>query len=146
MSTANEFVLDASMALAWCFPDERAPRPKSVMDALAMTRAFVPSLWPLEIANALLIGERRGRSTQADTGNWIAFLKALPISIDLETHDRVWTDALNLGRLWNLSVHDASYLELALRGGCPLATLDCRLQAVANSVGVPKFEPAGGAV
>ena len=141
MATVNEFILDSSMALAWCFADERNPEADAIAAKFPHISAFVPPLWPLEIANALLIGERRGRSTQADTGRWIAFLRALPIAIDAETNDRVWSDTLNLGRVWGLSAYDAAYLELALRRGSPLATLDTRLQAVADSAGVPRFRP-----
>ena len=141
MSVLKEFVLDSSMALAWCFADESNPKADAIGARCPRISAFVPSLWPLEIANALLMGERRGRSTQADTAKWIAFLRSLPIAVDLETNERVWGDTLNLGRVWNLSAYDAAYLELALRRGCPLATLDSRLQAAANSAGVPKFEP-----
>ena len=60
-------VIDASIASAWCFPDERRPYSQDVLNSLDRARAWVPSLWPLELANALLMGERRKRSTEADT-------------------------------------------------------------------------------
>src|SRR5205809_6091397 len=93
--TPAAFVLDGSVALAWCFPDEKAPYPQAVLDSLAAATAFVPSLWHLEVANALLMGERRKRSTESDTGNCLGFLKALPITVDDETSARAWSDVLH---------------------------------------------------
>ena len=58
----KSFVLDCSVALAWCFPDEKAAAPQAVLDSLTDARAIVPSLWHLEVGNSLLVGERRGRS------------------------------------------------------------------------------------
>lgn len=117
------FVLDGSVALAWCFPDEDEPYAQSVLDSLASATALVPSLWHLEVANPLLMGERRKRSTEADTATWLGFLTALPITVDEETHLRAWGDVLRLARTHALTVYDADYLELAVREGLPLATL-----------------------
>jgi len=136
-----EFVLDGSIALAWCFPDEKAPYPQAILDSLDQARAVVPSLWPLEVGNALLMGERRKRSTQADTSNWLSFLNALPITVDDEKSARAWTDVLNLARLHGLTAYDAAYLELALRRSLPLASLDDRLKDAAKAVGVPLYKP-----
>src|SRR5260370_39225007 len=111
----EEFVLDGSVTLAWCFPDEKAAYPQAVLDSLARARAVVPSLWPLEVGNAWLVGERRKRCTQADTTHWIGFLKPLPISVEDETTARAWGDILTLARTHGLSAYDAAYLELALR-------------------------------
>jgi predicted nucleic acid-binding protein len=138
---ADEFVLDGSVALAWCFPDEKAPYPQAVLDSLSEARAVVPSLWPLEVGNSLLVGERRKRSTQADTVNWLGFLVSLPIAVEDEAIGRAWGDVLNLARAHNLSAYDAAYLELALRRGLPLATLDDQLKAAARAVGVAPFSP-----
>src|SRR5262245_28531596 len=129
MSRKESFVLDSSVSLAWCYPDEKAPYPQDVLDALSSGEAIVPCLWPLEVANALLVGERRKRSTQADTTNWIRFLNSLPITSDEETMARTWSDILSLARERDLSVYDAAYLELALRRGLPLATLDDKLRS-----------------
>src|SRR5512135_424260 len=102
---------------------------------------LVPRLWHLEIANVLLVGERRGRCTQADTTAWLSFLSGLPIVVDVATEAHAWTDALALGRQHGLSAYDAAYLELALREGIPLATLDARLEAAALAVGVARYQP-----
>jgi predicted nucleic acid-binding protein len=50
-------------------------------------------------------------------------------------------ETLHLARLHNLSLYDAAYLELAVRRGLPLATLDDKLKGTAAAVGVPEFEP-----
>jgi predicted nucleic acid-binding protein len=102
-------------------------------------RAFVPSIWPLEVANALWVGERRKRCTQADTLAWTGFLQSLPIIVDEETARRAWGEVLALARLESLSVYDATYLELALRLELPLATLDSKLSAAAGRIGVSMF-------
>ena len=137
----DELALDCSVALAWCFPDEKAPYPQAVLDALAEAHALVPPLWPLEVGNALLVGERRKRSTQADTTNWLAFLQALPISVDEESMAWAWSSVVGLARAHNLSAYDAAYLELALRRGLPLATLDNKLKAAAAAVGLAEYRP-----
>jgi predicted nucleic acid-binding protein len=138
---AEEFVLDGSVAMAWCFHDEKDPYADAIAGLFPGIQAFVPSLWPLEVANALLMGERRKRSTQADTVNWLAFLNSLPITVDDETTARAWGDTLGLARSQNLSAYDAAYLELALRRGLPLATLDEKLKDAAKAVGVPLYKP-----
>ena len=103
-------------------------------------QAHVPSLWPLEVANALLVGERRNRITPADTARFLAILDAFPITVDDETVAHAWADTLHLARAHNLSSYDASYLELAIRLGLPLAAQDGKLKAAAEAVGVPLFE------
>jgi predicted nucleic acid-binding protein len=137
----DQFVVDGSLALAWCFPDEKAPYPQAVLDSLVSTPAIVPPLWHLEVANALLMGERRKRSTTADTTRWLSFLGTLPILVDDETITRAWNDSLGLARTHKLSVYDASYLELALRRALPLASLDAPLKSAAIAVGVAEYDP-----
>jgi predicted nucleic acid-binding protein len=136
---ASAFVLDGSVALAWCFPDEAAPYPQSVLDALARAQAVVPSLWTLEVANVWLVSERRKRCTHSDIAHWASFLEALPIVVDDETTSRAWADTLSLARAQNLSVYDATYLELALRRKLPIATLDSKLKRAAEAVGISEF-------
>ena len=138
---ARQFVVDCSLALAWCFPDEKADYPQAVLDSLAETAAIVPALWHLEIGNALLMGERRKRCTAADILKWLSFLSTLPITVDDETISRAWNDVMDLAREHNLSVYDASYLELALRRSLPLATLDIPLKKAALAAGVVAYKP-----
>lgn len=133
------FVLDSSIALSWCFADEKDDYSQSVLDALAAEPAYVPYLWHLEVANTLVVGERRKRSTQAETVAWLNFLTELPINVDEETKAHAFTDTTHLARTHNLSVYDAAYLELAMRRGLPLATLDEKLKVAAKATGLPMF-------
>jgi predicted nucleic acid-binding protein len=135
-------VLDSSIAIAWCFPDEKDAYSQSVLDALADRAAVVPYLWHLEVANTLIVGERRKRSTQADTAAWMRFLSGLPITVDEETRVHAFGDITNLSRAHNLSAYDAAYLELAMRRGLPLASLDAPLKTAAQAVGVPLYAVA----
>jgi predicted nucleic acid-binding protein len=139
--TAGAFVLDGSVTVAWFFEDEADAYAEAVEDALASAAAVVPALWPLEVANALLVGERRRRTTEAKVTQFLPLLKALPITTDDETAARAWQESLYLARAHNLSVYDAAYLELALRRGLPLATLDGKLKAAAAAVGVAEYTP-----
>ena len=134
-------MLDGSITLAWFFEDEADAYAESVEDALASAAAVVPALWPLEVANGLLMAERRKRTTEAKVTQFVALVTSLPISIDDETAARAWQDSLHLARAHTLTVYDAAYLELALRRGLPLATLDERLKKAAAAVGVPEYKP-----
>src|SRR3954469_19772839 len=117
MSATDRLLLHSSISFARCFDDERNAYADAIAALFPAVTAIVPSLWPLEVTNSLVVGERRGRNTQANTGRWTAFLGSLSIVIDDETTTRVWTDTLNIARTWNLSAYDAAYLELALRLG-----------------------------
>lgn len=132
-------VIDSSVAIAWCFPDEQDEYSQSVLDALTTERAVVPDLWHLEVVNTLVVGERRKRSTQADTVTWLGFLALLPIAVDGETRAHAFRETPGLAREHNVSAYDAAYLELAMRRGLPLATLDEKLKTAARTVGVPLF-------
>jgi predicted nucleic acid-binding protein len=140
---AKTFVLDCSLTVAWFFEDEMNRYAQAVEDSLAAAAAaVVPGLWPLEVANALLVGERRSRATEANVTTFLRLLAALPIALDDDTASRAWQQSLHLARSHRLSVYDAAYLELALRQGLPLATLDDRLAAAATAAGVPAYKPA----
>src|SRR4051812_10299435 len=114
MDLTEGFVLDNSVTMSWCFPDERDPYAQDVLRALPGTAAAVPTLWPLEVANILLVGERRGRITQAESATFVGLLEGLPIRIDDETSAHAMKASLNLARAQKLSVYDAAYLELAM--------------------------------
>jgi predicted nucleic acid-binding protein len=135
------FVLDGSIALAWFFEDEANDYAEAVENSLTSASAVVPSLWPLEVANGALVGERRKRTTEAKVTHYLTLLKALPITVDDQTADRTWRETLQLARTHNLSVYDAAYLELAIRRDLPLATLDEDLAAAAAAVGVAEYGP-----
>ena len=125
--------------MAWYFADESNAYADAVLTDLESGRAVVPSLWPLEVANTVLVGERRKRSTEAQATAWLGILETLSIEVDGETASHAWSGTLALARSQNLSAYDASYLELAMRRGLPLATLDGKLKSAALAVGVPIY-------
>ncbi len=130
------FVVDNSVALAWCFEDEQTEPIMRLLDRVTETGAVAPQLWPVEALNGLLTAERRGRISGAVRQRLAGFLQALPIGIDDETAHRVWTATAQLAEQHRLTAYDATYLELALRLGLPLATSDKPLIAAAQNAGV----------
>ena len=129
-------VVDASVALTWCFADERRAETDAIGERVSAEGAIVPALFHLELANVLLIAVRRHRVTFNDMSEKLADVAALPIVADDETIARAWTNILVLARDERLTAYDAAYLELALRLGLPLATLDGDLAAAARRRGV----------
>lgn len=129
-------VIDASSALSWCFEDEGGPEADTLIEKVAADGAAVPGLWSLEIANGLVMAERRGRIKPAQSAAFIALIEALPIAADPETGARALHETISLARAHSLTAYDAAYLELAMRLGLPLATADCSLRAAAESAGV----------
>jgi predicted nucleic acid-binding protein len=129
------FVLDNSIALAWCFEDEQTGHVMNLLDRVTEIGAFAPSLWPLEALNGLLVAERRRRINAQLRRRFADFLRELPVTIDTETADRAWTATVELAERLRLSVYDASYLELAMRRKLPLATLDKELINAAKASG-----------
>jgi predicted nucleic acid-binding protein len=142
MDAANSFVLDASVTAAWGFDDEADDYASAILDRMPELQAYAPSLWPLEIANVRLVGERRNRCTPAETARFLNILGSFPITVDGETAAHAWADTLHLARAHSLSVYDAAYLELAIRLGLPLACLDGKLKAAATTVGVALYAVA----
>lgn len=138
------FVLDASVALAWFLAGEATAYTESVLGRLRRAGATVPVVWPLEIANAFLMAERRQRTTARQTVGALQDLRRLPITVDDGALAPAWDTVLNLGRDHGLTTYDASYLEVAMRLNLPLATLDARLRSVATRIGVPLVEEPTG--
>lgn len=130
--------------MAWFFEDEGGGYAEAVQEALATgrVRAVAPSLWCLEVANSLVVGERRKRTTEAKAHRFLSLLAMLPIRMDESASAHAWGGTIRLARSHILSAYDASYLELAARLELPLATLDGRLRAAAGTLGVAVF---GGA-
>ena len=132
----TELVLDASVALSWCFKNEATTAGDRVLERLANEAASVPTIWHLEIANVLALSERRGRITVAHSSEFIALLESLVIVIDEETSSRALGRVLDLARAEQLTAYDAAYLELAMRLGLPLASKDGDLCDAAERLGV----------
>ncbi len=132
------YVLDASLAAAWFLPDEASDAADRLLgDALADS-PVVPSLFRHELRNLLLFAERRGRLAAADVDEALIKLATLPIAVRDGGDDRA---VVNLARKYALTAYDAAYLELALREGAPLATLDKPLAAAATAESVAVLGP-----
>ena len=127
------FVLDASIVLTWAFADEEHPQATLALSRLRTDEAHVPGLWWFEVRNSLIVNERRGRLTEADTSAFLRNLGRLVITLDRSPQETV---VLDLARRHRLTVYDAAYLELAQRADMPLATLDTALQKAASDAGV----------
>jgi predicted nucleic acid-binding protein len=129
-------VVDASVALAWCFVDEQSPIADAVAEQLRSDRAVVPAIWPFEVGNALISAERRGRLDPLDRPRLLELLSALPIDIEPYALAQLLRSVTEIARSHQLSVYDASYIDLARRLAIPLATLDGRLATAATDVGI----------
>ncbi len=126
------FVLDASIAACWAFPDEQDPRADEALERVRTEDAIVPSLWWFEVRNILVVNERRKRITESGTSSFLRELARLRFRVDREPDEDA---VLRLARTHRLSVYDASYLELTLRAATPLATLDAELADAAVAEG-----------
>lgn len=139
-------VLDASVTLSWLLADGKAADRRyagSVLEAMKVPQAVaeVPVTWGLEVANVLVKGEVRGLINEAQSNAFLEMLAGIRIEADPATFVRSITDTLQLARRYRLSAYDASYLELALRGSLPLASLDVGLMKAARKAGVLRYEP-----
>ncbi len=132
-------VVDASVALAWCFPDEASDYAEAVLIALFDRQILVPAVWPLEVTNAIAVAERRKRITQPEVRRFVELLEALTIQEDSLPLAGSVSNILPLIREYSLSAYDASYLELALRRGASLTTQDGGLERAARKAGVEIF-------
>lgn len=130
-------VIDASVTLSWCFPDERTQMSMDVLDRLKSgEQALVPAFWALEVLNTLLVGERRGRVTAEQTRLFFDTIRILNPALDYASLEQVAGPVQIICRDHRLTPYDALYIELALRSGCPLATLDLPQRQAATSLGV----------
>ena len=132
-------VIDASVALAWGFPDETSDYADRVLVALEAQTILVPALWATEIANAVLVAERRKRIRQPEIRRFVELLGNLTVAMDSQTVTESVGNILPLGREYGLSAYDAAYLDVAMRYGAPLATLDGNLQKAGRKAGIDIF-------
>lgn len=130
-------VVDASIALSWCFEDEASALSDAVLQRLEQTPAVAPAVWPLEVANGLRSAERRGRLDEHSIPTATQLLMTLPIAVeDVTGLEGAIRRILPLARSLGLSAYDAAYLDLATRRGLPLATADEQLARAAKAAGV----------
>ena len=130
------FVLDASMTLSWAFESESTPFTVAVLRSLETVHAIVPALWSFEVASVLRTAERKGRIDAAAQAVFLERLRLLPVAIEHRPATWLAQQILPLARTHQLSAYDAAYLELAIREGLPLATLDDDLRRAAPAAGV----------
>ena len=136
------FVLDNSVTMRWFFGDGRPQElayAAKVLDAMKVASARVPATWELEVANVIARAEAKALVTEARSGAFLEMLEGVDIEVDTATFSHALSDTLQLARRYKLSAYDASYLELALRLGMRLATLDEDLQKAAKKAGVKRF-------
>lgn len=136
------FVLDNSVTMRWFFGDGKPQEldyAGKVLDAMKGVRAIVPAIWGLEVANVIAKAEAKGLVTEARSETFLEMLREVDIESDAATFQNTFSSILQLARRYQLSAYDASYLELALRQGMPLATLDEDLQKAAKRAGVKRF-------
>ncbi len=132
----KSFVIDNSVVMSWCFKDQANSSADSILEKLTEAMAYVPSVWPLEVVNVLHAAERKKCISEADSVRFISLLTQLPIVVEYESPEKAMKDLLGLARAHKLSSYDASYLDLAMRKGLPLATLDEKLRKAAEATKV----------
>ena len=133
------FVLDASVAISWCFsgdPTEDTPYSRRVLKELVANDAIVPEIWAFEIANNIFVSySKRKRISEQQITEYLSLLRALPIRVESQS---LWAnvDLESLARRRNIAAYDAAYLDLALRTGFALATSDEPLRKAAIAEGI----------
>jgi len=130
------FVVDSSVALAWCFRDEATPATRALLQRMGGETALVPAWWFLELTNVIALAERKRRITLEKVAEFIALIQGFDLEIDEEGARRAFTHLLPFCRTYQLTSYDALYLDLALRRQVPLATLDEPLRKAAEKLGV----------
>jgi len=130
----NSYVLDNSVAMRWLLASDKKTDQQyaeKVLESLIASEALVPHLWHLEATNVLLSAERRKELDISQVERFISQLENLPIRVDPLTANQAFNRTLSLSRAYKLSSYDAAYLELAMREGLTLATLDKNLKKAA---------------
>jgi predicted nucleic acid-binding protein len=133
------FVLDASVAISWCFPGdptENTRYSRAILSRLAVDDAIVPEIWAFEIANSIFVSySKRKRITEQQIREYLSLLKALPIRVEVQSMVEN-IDLESIARRRDVAAYDAAYLYLAQRTDLPLATSDGPLRdaALAESV------------
>jgi predicted nucleic acid-binding protein len=134
-------VVDNSIVMSWCFEDEGNCYADAVLESLEFVQGLAPAVWPLEVANVLLVAERKKRIDRSSVVRFLALLQGLPLKVEHEPPCRALTEIFALARDRGLSSYDASYLDLAMRFGISIATMDESLIKAAKHCSVPLFDP-----
>lgn len=126
------FVVDSSVAMAWCFLDEATPSTRKLLERMGSEAALVPGWWYIELTNVLALAEKKGRIDATQVAEFIALIESLNMEVDNEAPQRAFGHLLPLCRTHQLTSYDAMYLDLAVRRKLPLATLDEPLRKAAK--------------
>jgi predicted nucleic acid-binding protein len=131
------FVADAAVAIGWVHPAQATKQTAAMLDAIADGATLeVPALWPLEVANALIVLVRRRKLAQDERQLGLGWLRGLRMRIDHEMSALAFSRLSELAVTYHLSVYDAAYLELAARRSLVLGCKDSPLRAAARHAGV----------
>jgi|SRR5581483_10991680 predicted nucleic acid-binding protein len=134
---SDAFVADCSIGVGWIHPSQANELTMRLLeDAKGGALVYVPSIWHLEVANALLVAVRRKLMTEVHRQSGLALLSQLRVVLDHETSSVAFTTISELAVKYSLSAYDAAYLELARRKSMPLASRDEPLKAAAKKSGV----------
>lgn len=136
------FVLDNSITMRWLLQSNKKTDQmyaESVLKSFVDVAAVVPDLWHLEATNVLVMAEKRGQLETSDVERFISQLEGLPIHVDPLTSHQAFSRTLILAKTYKLSSYDAAYLELAMRAGLPLATLDKDMLKAAKKANVALY-------
>jgi predicted nucleic acid-binding protein len=131
------FVIDASIALGWCFPDEASDLTRHVLQSLLESRGIIPAIFYFEVANVLSLAERHGRITAVEAEKFVSLVDNLKLFVDRQGTHRAWHEVRRLANAEQLTVYDAAYLELAIRMQATLSTKDEQLRAACSRHQVP---------
>ena len=135
----TDFVLDNSVAMRWLLETSKVADQHyagEVLDSLLNGCAIVLNLRHLGASNVLLSTEKRDEIRLGEIEGFMSQLENLAIQTDTMTSHHAFNRTLTLARAYKLSSYDAAYLELAIREGLPLATLDKGLAKAASKAGV----------
>jgi predicted nucleic acid-binding protein len=131
------FVADASVAIGWVHPAQATKQTTSMLDAIADGATLeVPALWPLEVANALIVLVRRRKLTDDERRLGLEWFRGLRVRIDQEMSGLAFSRLSELAAVYQLSVYDAAYLELAARRRLMLGCKGGPLRTAARHAGV----------
>lgn len=134
-------VLDSSIALSWCFPDEATVATEGLLEQVRDRGALVPDIWRLEVLNVVINAQRNQRIDADRAAEFFALIAALPIEIDREAGRRAFGPVYDLALRERLTAYDTAYLDLARRRALPLATKDKELAQAARRNGVKLLLP-----
>jgi len=135
------FIADASVAIGWVHPAQATRETAAMLDAIEAGAVLeVPALWPVEVANALIVLVRRRKLAEGDRQTGLNWLRRLPVRMDHEMAALAFSKLSEMASAYRLSVYDAVYLELAERRALPLACKDGPLRKAATQRGLPLWK------